>query len=99
LTKHPDNGRDRKRTQDDSDLSGATLRYVLSDFARGSYVVASLAINVFVVLQIYVSSPSFYSAFLVVLVLIGISYLEYRTYFRLKHFLKKDDIEGYDSRN
>jgi len=99
LTKHPDNDRDRKRTQDDSDLSGATLRYVLSDIARGSYVVASLAINVFVVLQIYVSSPSFYSAFLVVLFLIGISYLEFRTYFRLKHFLTKDDIEDYDSRN
>ncbi len=68
------------------------LRYVLTDFLKGCYVLASLTIDVFLVFQIYVWLPNIYSAILTILIIVVLGFMEYRLYLVVRRILN-DEIE------
>jgi len=63
------------------------LRYVLTDFVKGCYILGALALDVFLIFQIYVWVPNFLSAAVVVAVVMVLAVVEHRLYFVIKQIL------------
>ncbi len=66
------------------------LRYVLTDLVTGSYILAALAIDVFLIFQIYVWLPNIFSGILVISAIVILGFLEYRLYFVVKRKLTRE---------
>jgi hypothetical protein len=81
---------EKDTSREDREHSKSILRYLLTDFLKGCYILAALAIDVFLVFQIYVWLPNIYSAILVVSVIVVLGFLEYRLYFVVKRSLNNE---------
>ena len=65
-------------SENDEDSSVGNLRYIASGLVIGMYIVACLAIDVFVILQIYLYNPTEVVAVLSVLLAIAFTVAEIR---------------------
>jgi hypothetical protein len=90
-----DKGSEKDSGRADQEHPKSILKYVLTDFLKGCYIFAALAIDVFLVFQIYVWLPNIYSAILTVLIIVVLGFLEYRLYFVVRRILN-DEIEDED---
>jgi hypothetical protein len=78
----------------DGENPGSVLRYVLTDLVKGCYILGALALDVFLIFQIYIWVPNFYSAALVVAVVMLLAIVEHRLYFFIKRILTTENQRG-----
>ena len=73
-------------SENDEDSSVGNLRYIASGLVIGMYIVACLAIDVFVILQIYLYNPTEVIAVLSVLLAIAFTVAEIRGFRYVKRY-------------
>lgn len=75
-------------SEDNEDTPISNLRYVLSDLVIGMYIIGCLAIDVFVIFQIYVYYPTEAVAILSILLAVALAAAEVRGFRLVKQHLE-----------